>query len=112
MLTVSDNCPGLSRRDFLTVGTLGLGGLSLPSLLAAGGERPSHITGKSVIFLFQQGGPSQFETFDPKPEAPDGIRTVTGTTKTFGARYHLRRHHESTGQAGAQVHRRSLLSDQ
>ncbi len=82
MLTVSDNCPGLSRRDFLTVGTLGLGGLSLPSLLAAGGERPSHITGKSVIFLFQQGGPSQFETFDPKPEAPDGIRTVTGTTKT------------------------------
>src|SRR5207244_4822510 len=49
----------------------------------AGAERfPSHVTGKSVIFIFQQGGPSQFETFDPKPDAPDGIRTVTGTVKT------------------------------
>jgi hypothetical protein len=34
------------------------------------------LTGKSVIFLFQQGGPSQLETFDPKPDAPSGIRTV------------------------------------
>ena len=32
---------------------------------------------KSVIFLFQQGGPSQFETFDPKPDAPEAVRTVT-----------------------------------
>src|SRR5438874_1369932 len=45
-------------------------------------RRPSHISGKSVIFLFQQGGPSQFETFDPKPEAPLGTRTVTDTVKT------------------------------
>src|SRR5437868_5802843 len=48
----------------------------------AAAERSSHITGKSVIFLFQQGGPSQFETFDPKPDAPLGIRTVTGTIST------------------------------
>jgi hypothetical protein len=51
-------------------------------LLAADDRRPSHVTGKSVIFLFQQGGPSQFETFDPKPEAPQGVRTVTGIVKT------------------------------
>jgi uncharacterized protein (DUF1501 family) len=76
-------CDGrcLARRDFLTIGTLGLGGLSLSSLLAAA-ERPRHVTGKSVIFLFQQGGPSQFETFDPKPDAPEGIRTLTGTVPT------------------------------
>jgi hypothetical protein len=72
----------MSRRGFLTLGTLGIGGLSLSSLLAAGERRPSHVTGKSVIFLFQQGGPSQFETFDPKPDAPQGTRTVTGIVKT------------------------------
>jgi hypothetical protein len=82
MLTLSDGNVPISRRGFLTIGTLGLGGLSLPSLLAGSEQRPSHVTGKSVIFLFQQGGPSQFETFDPKPEAPVGVRTVTGTTRT------------------------------
>lgn len=81
MLTLCDGNRGLSRRGFLTLGTLGLGGLSLPSLLAAQ-ERPSYLRNKSIIFLFQQGGPSQFETFDPKPDAPDGIRTVTGTIPT------------------------------
>ncbi|MCA9271253.1 MAG: DUF1501 domain-containing protein, partial [Planctomycetales bacterium] len=40
------------------------------------------VTGKSVIFLFQQGGPSQFETFDPKMDAPLGIRTLTGAAQT------------------------------
>jgi uncharacterized protein (DUF1501 family) len=80
MLTLTDGTRGISRRGFLTLGTLGLGGLSLPSLLAA--EKPRHVTDKAVIFLFQQGGPSQFETFDPKPDAPDGIRTVTGTLAT------------------------------
>ncbi len=80
---------GINRRGFLTAGTLGLGGLglgtlSLPALLAkaAAAQAPSHVTGKSVIFLFQQGGPSQFETFDPKPDAPSSTRTVTGVTPT------------------------------
>jgi hypothetical protein len=85
MLSLSDGDHGLSRRDFLTIGSLGLGGLSLSSLLgarAAAGEAAELLTGKSVIFLFQQGGPSQFETFDPKPEAPEGIRTVTDTIQT------------------------------
>jgi uncharacterized protein (DUF1501 family) len=80
MLTLFDRKH--SRRGFLTAGTLGLGGLSLSSLLQAAEESPSHITGKSVIFLFQQGGPSQFETFDPKVDAPEGVRTVTGTVPT------------------------------
>jgi hypothetical protein len=82
MLTLSDASTGIGRRGFLTLGALGLGGLSLPSLLAASSERPAPLTGKSVIFLFQQGGPSQFETFDPKPDAPRAIRTMTGTTQT------------------------------
>lgn len=91
MLTFHDGKPGLSRRDFLTVGSLGLGGLTLSSLLGARAraEELRLLTGKSVIFLYQQGGPSQFETFDPKLDAPDSIRTVTGTvpTKLPGVRF-------------------------
>src|SRR5207253_5017383 len=37
---------------------------------------------KAVIFIYQAGGPSQHETFDPKPDAPDGIRGEYGTTQT------------------------------
>jgi uncharacterized protein (DUF1501 family) len=82
MLSLHENAR-LSRRELLRVGSLALGGLSLSSLFAARAQAsPSTITGKSVIFIFQQGGPPQFETFDPKPDAPDGIRTVTGVTRT------------------------------
>jgi hypothetical protein len=73
-----------SRRAFLRVGTLGLGGLSLAHLLgaraAAGGA--TALTDRGVIFLFQHGGPSQFETFDPKMTAPADIRSTTGETRT------------------------------
>jgi len=75
----------MTRRELLSVGSLGLGGLTLPTLLAnqaQAGVGRSVLSGKSVIFLFQQGGPSQFETFDPKPDAPGGIRTVNGTIQT------------------------------
>ena len=66
-------CDGVSRREFLRAGGLGLAGLTLPSLLSAraAGARPK---AKSVIQLFMWGGPSQHETFDLKPNAPDGIR--------------------------------------
>jgi hypothetical protein len=76
---------GLHRRAFLQVGSLALGGLSLPALLsaraqAAAAQQP--ITDKSVIFLFLHGGPSQTETFDPKMTAAAGIRSATGETAT------------------------------
>ena len=82
MLSVFDGNQSLNRRQLLQIGGLGLGGLSLSSLLTTkalanlSGGSTDPLTGKSVIFLFQQGGPSQFETFDPKPHAPSGIRTV------------------------------------
>jgi Protein of unknown function (DUF1501) len=85
MLSIFDHRPGYSRREFLRIGTLGLGGLSLPHLLGArglaAGSKPI-TTGKSVIFLFMFGGPSQFETFDPKMGAPDGVRSVNGEVGT------------------------------
>ena len=85
MLTLCDGRRQMSRREVLTVGGLGFGALSLPSLFAARAaakEGPNPLSGRSVIFLFQQGGPSQFETFDPKIDAPQGIRTVTPVVQT------------------------------
>jgi hypothetical protein len=85
VLTFFDCDRRLRRRDFLRVGALGLGGLSLPALLAARSQGASSnrvVTDKSVIFLFMHGGPSQIETFDPKMGAPQEIRSVTGEIAT------------------------------
>jgi hypothetical protein len=90
MLTLADhrpdrNCQGYTRRDFLRVGALGLGGLTLPSLLAARSRasgRESFVTGKSVVLLFLQGGPSHIEFFDPKMSAPSEIRSITDEVST------------------------------
>lgn len=85
MLNVYDGTQAISRRQLLSIGGLGLGGLTLASLLAQGASAApgsSVLSGKSVVFLFQQGGPSQLETTDPKPDAPSGIRTVTDTVQT------------------------------
>lgn len=83
MLSIGDSCR-YGRRDFLRVGGLALGGLTLPGLLRAGeplgSGRP--VTDKSVIFLFLHGGPSQIETFDPKMTAPEETRSATGEVKT------------------------------
>jgi hypothetical protein len=72
------------RRDFLRVGSLALGGLACPGWLApeARAAAGTLATGKSVIFLFLHGGPSQIETFDPKMTAPLGIRSATGEIAT------------------------------
>ncbi len=62
------------RRSLLQVGGLGLLGLNMPRLLRAEGKKGPPARAKSVIFLYQFGGPSHLDTFDPKPDAPDGIR--------------------------------------
>src|SRR5262245_15338584 len=68
-------CDGLTRREFLRVGGLGLAGLTLPDLLRSGVQGASpHGKARSCIQLFMWGGPSQHETFDLKPNAPAGIR--------------------------------------
>lgn len=85
MLDFFDDRHGLSRRFFLRVGGLALGGLGLPQLLAAKGPGAANakvLRDKAVVFLFMHGGPSQIETFDPKMSAPVEIRSVTGEVKT------------------------------
>jgi hypothetical protein len=78
-------CDGASRRDFLRVGALGMGALTLPNLLKARAEQvkngqPTKST--SVVWLWLGGGPTHVETFDPKMSAPVEFRSVTGSVKT------------------------------
>jgi uncharacterized protein (DUF1501 family) len=87
MLAFHDNQRRCDRRAFLQIGSLALGGLSLPGFLASRAaaspaESKLLATDKSVIFLFLHGGPSQTETFDPKMTAPEGIRSATGEIAT------------------------------
>ena len=69
----------VSRRAALQVGALALSGLGLPGLLRArqGGKnvgRDGFGRAKSCILIFMWGGPSQLDTWDPKPGAPEDIR--------------------------------------
>ena len=68
-------CDGISRRSFLQIGSLAAGGLALPQLLRAeeSQSRPS-ARHKSVIMVYLAGGLSHQDTFDLKPDAPEGIR--------------------------------------
>jgi len=76
-----------TRRQALVAGGLGTVGLALPQLLRA--EAGSRVrTQKSVILVVAWGGPSQHDTFDPKPDAPAEVRSVYGhiATRTPGLR--------------------------
>ncbi len=84
MITFADSSP-YSRRSFLQVGGLGIGGLSLSQLIgwrASAAKAGIPLKDKSVVFLFMHGGPPQQETFDPKMDAPAEIRSSTGEVKT------------------------------
>eukprot|EP00456_Euglypha_rotunda_P031301 TRINITY_DN2437_c0_g1_i15.p1 TRINITY_DN2437_c0_g1~~TRINITY_DN2437_c0_g1_i15.p1 ORF type:complete len:287 (-),score=85.26 TRINITY_DN2437_c0_g1_i15:13-873(-) len=67
-------CDGVSRRDFLKVGGLAVGGLSLPQLLQAEQRAGSRATGKSIINIYLPGGPTHMDTFDLKPTAAKEFR--------------------------------------
>lgn len=83
---VAKTCDGLSRRDFLRVGGMGLGCLGLSQLLAlrahAASERLDVVRDKSIILLYLSGGASHIETFDPKMTAAAEIRSITGEVAT------------------------------
>jgi len=67
-------CDGITRRNFLSIGGLALGGLSLPQVLAAESARGSRTGNKSIIMVYLPGGPSHQDIVDLKPQAPLEIR--------------------------------------
>jgi uncharacterized protein (DUF1501 family) len=91
MLTVgkvtSRNCEGVSRRELLQVGGLGILGLTLTD--GWGAAAAKHHADTSCIFIFLEGGPSPLETFDPKPAAPSDVRGPYGVTATSVSGTHI-----------------------
>jgi len=65
-------CDGISRRSFLRLGALAMGGLSMPSLLRAE-QQSGRAPAKSVIMVYLSGGLSHHDSFDLKPDAPSEI---------------------------------------
>ncbi len=76
------NCQGASRRTALKAGFLGLAGLTQADLLRLRAEGAATRNQKSVILLWLDGGPSQLETYDPKPDAPVEYRGPWGAIPT------------------------------
>ena len=80
MLSISDRqsgmrfCDGASRREFLQIGALGLGGLTLGNLLQAEAQAGVGSSQKSIVNIHLAGGPSHMDMFDLKPEAPSEFR--------------------------------------
>jgi len=106
MLLLGDDSRRYGRRNFLRIGALQLAGsaatcLTLADLARAaknsrrrpGGPLDGVVRDRTIVFLHMQGGPPQFETFDPKMSAPVDIRSTTGEIATrlpgltFGATF-------------------------
>jgi len=79
-----DRRQGMSRRDVLRVGGSGMFGLTLGSMLKMQAQaEESKISGgpgwgkaKSVVLIYLQGGPSHLDLWDPKPDAPDNVKSI------------------------------------
>ncbi len=70
----SQYCDGINRRNFLRIGSLGLGGMSLPQLLQAESRSGSQRSHKGIIMVLLPGGPTHLDMYDLKPDAPPEIR--------------------------------------
>lgn len=96
MLTINGTksrfCDGVSRRNFIRIGALGLGGLALPQILQAearAGIRKSH---KAIIMIYLPGGPPHQDMFDIKTDAPQEIRGEFKPIKTNVPGIHMCEH--------------------
>jgi hypothetical protein len=67
-------CDGVSRRSFLTIGGLAMGGIALPQLLAAEARTGKPNPHKAIIMVLLPGGPPHLDMYDLKPDAPVEIR--------------------------------------
>lgn len=95
-----------TRRHLLQAGLAAVGPLSLPGILRlqAQENRPSPDT--AVIFVLQEGGASQFETYDPKPDAPSEYRGDFGAIRTSVPGVHFS---DAMPRQSALMHRMTIL---
>jgi uncharacterized protein (DUF1501 family) len=87
------NCDGFRRRDFIRLGAISSTGFTLANYLQL--AEAGHVKNgqaKSAIFIDLNGGPSHLDTFDPKPDAPDGIRSDFKTIPTCVSGVHISEH--------------------
>jgi hypothetical protein len=86
MLTILGNpyrfCDGISRRSFLRIGSLALGGIALPEVLRAAAQSDAGSPHKAIIMIFLPGGPPHQDMYDLKPDAPAEIRGEFKPIKT------------------------------
>ncbi|MEX0676955.1 MAG: DUF1501 domain-containing protein [Pirellulales bacterium] len=79
------DCDGMARREFLKIGTLGAGALTLSGLLAARAAAKAAgqtVKDTSIVWVWLAGGPTHVETFDPHMLAPVEYRSTTGEVAT------------------------------
>ncbi len=95
-------CDGVTRRDAIKLGTLGLAGLTLPDILrmqeVAAAPKPGKA--KAVILMWMGGGPSHIDTFDPKPEAPTDWKGEFDAISAKGADFQVSEHLPKMAQVG------------
>lgn len=95
-MTKYSNCAGITRRHSLKLGLGGLfgGGLvnALRNQAIAAVDGPRRQSAKRCILIWMDGGPTHFETFDPKPDAPAEIRGDFGTVATCNTSVHYSEH--------------------
>src|SRR6516164_5684087 len=75
-------CSGVTRRDFLRAGAVGLGSMGFSQGELEARELARSRADRAVILIMLVGGPSQLETWDPKPDAPAEVRGPFGTITT------------------------------
>src|SRR5687767_10460827 len=114
-MPISTNCAGVSRRDCLQLGLTTLLGGGLATALrvrAASGSAPA-AQAKSCILVWMDGGPTHYETFDPKPDAPAEVRGEFKPIPTTVAGAHFSEHMKRlAGMAGKLAVVRSIRHDQ
>jgi len=85
-------CDGLNRRNFIKIGGLGMGGLSLPHLLKAESQSGVRNSNKAIIMIYLPGGPPHQDMYDIKTEAPSEIRGEFKSIKTNVPGIHVCEH--------------------
>ena len=100
--------PQLSRRDLLHLGSVGVAGLALPTLLAAETKRPRTLRAKAdaCIIIHLNGGPSHLDMWDMKPDAPAEVR---GEFQSIPSTLPGLRVSEHLPQLARQVHHATLV---